>query len=160
MVEENRYRLTMEEFLERLPDRQTRAAIERLKAVAEENDGFIYLGDSGISIRRYSPVWRTPLSIAWVYPPGERGWMRLRDFSFGAGAGSNGWFETLPENLRQTLERWADSFSQGLGAMNVSSAGLNAWAISHQDAAANIDLLAQRLDRVLRELGELEAPDG
>ena len=26
--------------------------------------------------------------------------------------------------------------------------------------AINIDLLSERLDRVLRELGELEAPDG
>jgi hypothetical protein len=82
--------------------------------------------------------------------------MRLRDFSFGAGAGSNGWFESLPRNLRQTLEGWARWCLEGFQTFDASSVGVNAGSIAHQAAAANIDLLCELLERVLREISDLQ----
>ena len=142
-----------EEFLERMPTPEARRAAERLMRVAEENGARIYWGEVRISIRWPRPLWKRELSVAWISPrPGERLWMTTRNFSFGAGNAEPGFFEQLPAQLRECLEAWADSFSRDGFGEDVSRDGLTAWAISHADAAANIDLLAERLRNVLIDL--------
>ncbi len=83
--------------------------------------------------------------------------MKTRDFSFGAGPGRKGYFENVPAHLRRFLESWADSFSTHPDARDVSSKGVNAWAFTQEYAAANIDVLAERLEQVMRELAALPA---
>ena len=76
---------------------------------------------------------------------------------FGAGNWSPNFFESLPTNLREVLENWADLFADDIFVHDVSSPGFKAWAITLEDAAANIDVLANRLDKVLSDLGALES---
>ena len=58
------------------------------------------------------------------------------------------------------MEDWTNWFSGYDFSTDVSSRGLHAWAISHEDAAANIDVLAERLENVLRDLQQLEVAEG
>ena len=146
------------EFLEKLPDGVSRSAFGRLEAVAIENNARVKPGTTGFSIRaRNCAVWPgREITVAWLYPsPGERGWMRTRDFSFGSGTGGHSYYQ-MPGQLRRFLEDWADSFSTLAYTDDVSSTGLNAWAVTHAAAVQHIDFLCQRLDRVLKELGELQ----
>ena len=76
---------------------------------------------------------------------------------FGAGNWSPNFFESLPTNLREVLENWADLFADDIFVHDVSSSGSKVWAITLEDAAANIDVLANRLDKVLSDLGALES---
>ena len=61
----------------------------------------------------------------------------------------------LPENLRELLESWAAQYEGHPGGTDISTTGLKAWAITHEEAAANIDVLTERLASVLRELAAL-----
>lgn len=150
--------ITKDEFLNRMPSTEARKAVKRLMDVAKENHGVVYFGVTGISIRACYPAWATPLSVAWIYPyPGVRGWARTRDFTFGAGIGNEGFFESLRTDLREVLENWSRSASNGMYVTDVSSVGVMARSITHEDAAANIDVLAERLANVLRELAALPA---
>ena len=153
-----RSRITIAEFLERMPSPQARRAAERLMDVAKENGGIIYLGDAGISIRYpQGPAWQYPISVAWLYPD-ERGWMRTREFSFGRQTQGKG-PENLPTEVRQVLKSWSDSFAKDPCAVDVSSSGVDAWAISHEVAVKHIDELAERLKKVLVELKTIRLED-
>ena len=154
--------VTLADFLERLPSHQARQSFERMRAVAVDNNAVVKPGVTGFSIRsRNCPIWPgREITVAWLYPsPGERGWMRTRDFTFGGGTGGHSYF-LMPDQLRRFLEHWADSFSTLPYTDDVSSIGLNAWAVTHAAAAANIDLLCERLERVLRELSEIQPENG
>ena len=67
-------------------------------------------------------------------------------------------------NLREVLEDWVNDQSlKGYVYHTVTSSPLalqGSWAISHEDAAANIDVLAERLENVLRDLQRLEVAEG
>ena len=125
---------------------------ERLLDVAEQSGAAIAYGDSyGLSIRARCPAWRFPISVAWLYLRTGTGWMRTRDFSFGASV-----FELdLPEDLRAVLEAWAAQLSAMDNAQDVSSKGVRAWAIRHEAAVECQDLLVERLRDVLSKLAKL-----
>ena len=55
------------------------------------------------------------------------------------------------------MDNWVNEFSQDEFVTEVTQTGIQAWHISHESAAANIDLLAERLERVLGKLRELPA---
>ena len=152
----SRSRINLEEFFAQMPSPQIRDAAERLMQVAKENRAGTSPGSTGISIRSNSPAWNQPITVAWLYPiPEKKGWMNTKNFSFGEGSGR---LDSMPDNLRQILQAWVDGF-QGLPyTTDVSSVGVQAYAITHQDAAANIDVLAERLGNVLRSLQQLDAP--
>ena len=96
------------------------------------------------------------LPFAWLYPPGVN--IRLSgNCCFGAGNWSPNFFESLPTNLREVLENWADLLADDIFVHDVSSPGSKVWAITLEDAAANIDVLANRLDKVLSDLRALES---
>lgn len=82
--------------------------------------------------------------------------MRTRDFSFGAGTGNEGFFESLRTDLREVLETWASSALAGMNVSDASSVGVIARFITHEQAANNIELLEERLKNVLLSLRELE----
>ena len=153
-----------EEFLSQLEELGFRQHGERLLSIADSHaNGVLEWGSVGVSVRGRSKLWRQPLTVAWLYPiPGRNFWSGTKDFTFGAGNASPDFFELLPGDLRQVLENWAKQFDEFRenGASSVSAPGLAAWAISHQNAAANIDLLCERLDRVLRDLAALQPEEG
>ena len=102
-------------------------------------------------------AWNAPVAVAWLYEPEAKGWENKEGFHFGAGNFSQGFFESLPTNLKRLLDGWIAEFSDDTFGVPAEATGIRTRAIPHQAAAENIDLLCERLDRVLRELGELGA---
>ena len=93
------------------------------------------------------------MTVAWLYSPAGTGWMRTKLFSFGAGI-----FDYVPgpdEDLRATLQRWADGFRNDPFTADASSVGVSAWSVDYEQAVQNIDLLTDRLANVLSELKSL-----
>ena len=101
-------------------------------------------------------AWRTIFSVFCdaPYPSSKKGgWLSTKDFSFGAAI-----FDYVPppeEELRTLLDRWIDQFSSDDFAEEISSKGVKAWAVGYEDAAHHVDLLVERLTKVLSELKSL-----
>ena len=149
-------KLTRESFLEGCDSVESRDAANRLFEVAQESRATFGWGPSGVSIRGQCSRWRQPVTVAWLYPPSKagEGWMRTRDFTFGAAILDND--DPVPEEeLRTLLQRWADSFCEDSFTIDASSKGVTAWSVGYDDAARHIDLLADRLAKVLLELKAL-----
>lgn len=145
-------RLTRDSFLDGFDDPQVRRVAERLLDVAEDSGAVIAYGHSyGLSIRGRCPAWRFPISVAWLYSRAGTGWMRTRDFSFGASA-----FELdLPEHVCAVLEEWTSQVSAIENAEDVSSKDVRAWAIRHDTSVERQDLMVERLRDVLSKLAVL-----
>ena len=143
--------LTRDSFLEEFTDHDVRRVAERLLDVARQSNGEIFYGSQGVSIRARCPAWRLPISVAWLYPQADRGWMRTRDFSFG----SSVFEEPLPEALRTRLERWVGDFGSDNFAEDASSKGVKARLVRHDAAVRHQDLLVDRLRTVLTDLASL-----
>ena len=142
-------------FLEGFEDTEVRGAAARLLDVAEESGATCEWFQRGVSIRARCSRWQQPITVAWLYTPslGGRGWMRTRDFSFGVGILD---YDPGPdEELRGILQRWADSFRQDSFTNDARSRGVDAWSVDYLSSAQNIDLVADRLSRVLAELRAL-----
>ena len=145
-------RLTRELFLDGFANEDVRGVAERLLDAASQSGGEVYYGASyGVSIRARCSAWQRPISVAWLYSRTGTGWMRTRDFSFGAGV-----FDyALPEKSRAMLERWVGAFSTDRFAEDVSSKGVKAWAVRHEEGVQHQDVLVERLRRILLELASL-----
>ena len=149
-----RRRLAKGEFLDQIPDAQARRAAQRLLEVTEQAGGVVQYGDISVSLRCKSPAWRLPLSVAWLYPVSDR----LSSYTSGSFLfGMTRWdLMNQPSNLVRVLESWVSSFEGDPLFIEGDYKDYSQFAISHQAAAANIDLLCERLGRVLRELSELQ----
>ena len=145
-------RLTPESFLEGFADEDVRVVTERLLETALQSGGAIFYGESGVSIRAKSSVWQQPISVAWLYSQTGKRWMNTRDFSFGVSVLE---YE-LPDELRTVLEWWTNEFSTDSFAEGVSSKGVKAWAVRHEEAVQHQDLLVERLRAVCSELALLK----
>ena len=143
--------LTHDSFLEGFADHDVRNVAERLLDVARQSNGEIFYGSQGVSIRARCPAWRQPISVAWLYPQPDRGWMRTRDFSFGSAVVE----EALPEALRVRLERWIGDFASDDFAEDASSKGVKARLVRRDAAVRHQDLLVERLRTVLTDLASL-----
>lgn len=145
-----RRKLTRESFLEELPSDGVREAAKRLFEVAEEHEASLAWGASSVSIQARCAVGTHDLiTVAWLCVREARRWLHTRDFTFGAVV----FGDDLLEELRATLDRWADQFSDDLfSEKSESGEGIKAWIVSYDDAARHIDLLADRLAKVLSEL--------
>ena len=123
-------RLTRESFLDGFEDDAVRNVAGRLLDAAVQSGADIYYGASfGLSIRAKCAAWPRPITVAWLYSQAGKGWMRTRDFSFGATV-----FDyALPEESRAMLERWVGEFSADSFAEDVSSKGVKAWAVRHEE---------------------------
>lgn len=145
-------RLTRESFIDGFVNEQVRGVAERLLDTALRSECQISYGDSyGLSIRAKCSAWPQPISVAWLYSRTGKGWMRTRDFSFGASVLES----ALPAALRTTLEGWAAEFSRDGFSEDVSSKGVTAWAVGHDVAVQHQDILVKRLDSILSELASL-----
>ena len=148
-------RLTRESFLSEFAVSDMRTAAARLLEVAHENGATFEWGPSGVSIRGRCRHWQQPITVAWLYPPSKAGmgWMRTRDFSFGAGILD---YDPGPqEELRSILQRWVNQFATDDFTEDASSRGVAAWSVDYTGVADHIDLLENRLGRVLSELNSL-----
>ncbi len=106
----------------------------------------------GVSLRCSSPAWRNPISVAWIYPtPGHAAWGPTRDFSFGR----THWDDNhQPSELLQ-VTTWVSRFAEDEFATFGENIDITCYSLSYQDAVANIDLLAERVAKVIRELKQL-----
>ncbi len=138
---------------------EVREAAGRLFQVSRSHGATYSWSPGGVSVRLRCAAWRAPLTVAWLYAPSAQGWMHAGGFIFGAGNGDRDFFERLPQSPRDILESWASEFSKHSYAKDVSTTGLRACSITHEDAAANIDLLSEGLDTVLSSLRALRAKD-
>lgn len=152
----SRSHFTPDILIESFSEEQIQQALARLFAVARRHEARIDGMRGGVSIRARCPASRYP-RVAWLYAPATVGWMGVEGFVFGHGTGYKDYFDSLPPPLREKLDSWVDQFSQDSFASEVTGTGYRAYAISPQYAAdsANINTLAERLDKVLRELRDL-----
>lgn len=147
--------LRRETFLEGFEIADVRSAAARLLDVAEQTGANFEWFPKGVSVRARCSRWQQPITVAWLYTPslGGRGWMRTREFSFGVGILD---YEPGPDQeLRDILQRWADSSRNDPFANDASSKGVNAWSVDYAVAAENINSIAERLTGVLAELNAL-----
>ncbi len=151
-----RRKLTRESFLDELPSDRARDAAIRLLEVAQENGALLAWRSNTVSIRVRvrAEVWPRPITVAWLCTRDtiSGGGLNIRDFAFGAII-----FDSdLPEELRATLDRWADQFAGDTFAeASESGEGTKVGMVGYDDAARHIDLLADRLAKVLSELKAL-----
>ena len=145
-----RRKLTRASFLEELPNDEARLVTERLLTAADAAGATLYWGSTGFSIRMRSNAFRYPISVAWLYPPGVTGWNGLTDISFGTAL--FGYDPPPEENLRTFLEAWVEEFRRNDFA---NPTAIDAWTINYNDAAKHIDLLTNRLQKVLSDLKEM-----
>ena len=104
----SRQRLTRESFLDGFEDDDVRGVAERLLDAAVQSGADIYYGARyGVSIRARCSDWPRPITVTWLYSQPGKGWMRTRDFSFGAAV----YDYEHPEEVRVMLERWVDEVS-------------------------------------------------
>ena len=137
------------------------SAVARSLLEAASKAGATFLGyRSGISIR--TRVHDIPLTVAWLLAPDrESSWQPVRQFAFGAGNANNPkFFDELPDDLRARLRAWADEFVEDDFTYKdprtkLQTAGVEAWCVSYDDAATNLDVLVERLERVLTGLRAL-----
>ena len=150
-----RRKLTREIFLHELGSGVARSVAKRLLDAAEKSGATLFWGSTGVSIRMRCSAWKWPVSVAWLFPPEVSGWMGLTDISFGAAIFN---YETPPgSELRDLLKAWIDEFSSDDFAVPGAphDPGTEVWTVEYGAAAEQIDLLAKRLTRVLRELRAL-----
>ena len=143
--------LTQVLFLEEFPYGDQRDAARHLLDVAEKHGGKPAWGATGVSIRVRCPVWNQPVTVAWLYPPSTRGWMRTRDCTFGASIS----FE-YPLELYEVLKRWIDQFAGDDFLEDASSEGVEAKWAPYDAVAEHIVLVEKRLGNVLEELASLK----
>ena len=150
-----RQMLTRESFLDEFTPEEARNAAERLLNVAQKFDSTLSWGPSGVSIRAQCSRWRQPITVAWLYPPSKAGmgWMRTRDFTFGVGILDS---DPPPDGeLRTILEHWVDVFRADDFTEEASSKGVAARSVPYEAVAWHIDLLEDRLLKILKELRQL-----
>ena len=147
-----RTRVTMEEFLARLPDDRIREVAQRLMTVARESGAKVVRGSQGLSIRADVPkeISNPPVTVAWFFPePGRVYWAGLRDFSFGAA-----YPDYHNERLNDIMRRWADYFPFGEGiAFDGENGGGR--TLTHNEIVEHQDALASGLVGVIAELRRL-----
>ena len=151
---------TLEEILNQMPNPDIRQAMQRLIDLTDQKGGFIYPGSVAFSIRYTSPVLTYPISLAWINPrPDYSGWMGTKNFTFGMFNYHD--YEPKvrpPSEVVEILKRWTSQFKGDSFATEYPNEGLEAWIVNHQDAADNIDIIAERLEKVLDDLRNLPSP--
>lgn len=144
---------SLEAIIDRFPEGPVRHAAQHLVDRARAAGATFEPGSRGFSIRGSCRPWPQPVSVAWLYPSAI-GWMRTRHFSFGAALFS-GYDPAPPAALRDLLLRYAGQFEHDPYANDASSQGVAAWSVEPEDAVTHLEVLAERLERVLTDLKAL-----
>ena len=150
-------RLAEQSLIESFPDPQVQQAAARLFEVARKHGAVRRATNRGMTVSARCAARNNPLPVAWFFEPGAKNWVGQEGFLFGAGSSFRGFFESLRDDVRQILESWTDQFDDHPDAVPFAATGLKGYAFTHQAAAANIDLLVKRLDKVLTDLAALSA---
>ena len=164
----SRRKLTLESFLEELPDDRARSVAVRLLEVAQQNGAVRTWGSTSVSVQMpcslarpardsyrpggaaadsWEPGAKHPVSVAWLVLPERTVLNRIKNVAFGSIVG-----DESDQKLRNTLTRWTEQFSSDDFA---ERAGTKSWVIDWDTAALHLDLLADRLARILSELKAL-----
>ncbi len=142
------HNLTHSSFLKALPNDETRRVAEKLLAVADDAGATLSWRAASVSVRMEIKAFKWPITVAWLFLPGRSGLKGLRDISFGTGI-LEGDYPRPGEKLLELLEEWVEECG---GYDFASGTGMKAWSIRYDDAAQHIDLLAERLQKVLSDL--------
>ncbi|MXY79963.1 MAG: hypothetical protein F4Y94_09845 [Chloroflexi bacterium] len=137
---------------EQFPTAEARNAGTKLLDTAIDTGAVLEWGSHGVSVRVRCSIWPQPVTVAWLYPTADQGWMRTRSFSFGDSFFE---YEGVPDELRLLLSGWADEFEGDPFTTDVSSKGVRAYAVDHAAAVGNIDLLTERLRSILAKISAL-----
>lgn len=151
-----RQNLTRDSFLKDFADEQERDAADRLLVTAEEHGAKLKWRAISVAIRAQHSSWSQPITLAWLYLPSKPGkrWDGTREFTFGTTVLKE---DPGPdEDLCAVLQGWVDTFAEDSFTKRVSGNWVTGRAVSHKDAAQNIDLLAARLTEVLQKLKSLD----
>ena len=141
-------------FLEEFSDDTAYSVAERLLCVATESGAILAWGSSGLSIRMRCSVREEPITVCWMFPPAVRGWMGLKDISFGEAVCNDSW-PSPGHPLRVRLDEWANQFSGDGFCQDSGKDWGRIWMVDYDTAAAHLDLLEGRLGRVLKCLKSL-----
>ena len=145
-------RLTLEQIIEGFAEGEVRDAARQLIDRSRAAGASFEPGSLGTSIRVQCRLWGQPVTVAWLFPS-EVGWMRTKHFTFGAGILD--YDPPPPVALREALLQYARQFEDDPYTRDASSQGVVAWYVEPADAAKHIDVLTERLDKVLSDLKAL-----
>ena len=146
---------TIIQILDEMPNERVRNATERLVKVAREKGAEVKGGSVGFSIRYRPAGWHRFVSLAWICPiPDYSSWNGTKEFTFGM---STFVYDDEPPGLNEILKMWAGEFKDDTFVTRYPHESLDAWIVKHQDAADNIDVIAERLEKVLTDLRNLPA---
>lgn len=113
----------VDEFVERLADEDIRKAVsEFLRQVSGIPGMRLFWGVKGCSFRATVPG-RSPISIGWLFPPGEPGFMGLTDLTLGWYKEKNGL--AVSPTVANALAEYAAKAHQLTGAVQPSAGPLN-----------------------------------
>ena len=139
-------RLTRESFLDGFADEGVRAVASDLLDVAQQGGARIAYGQSfGLSIRVPCEGIPQPISVAWLYTKKDAGWMRTREFTFGVVLYEH---ELPPEKLAH-VEGYLRELREAAFTRDVSSKGVQAWAVGHEAAVEHREYLTALLERII-----------
>ena len=138
-------KLTREELLDEIGDDHVCAAVTRLLDVAEKNKAHLDWGLASVAIQAVSAD-ESRQTVARIYRPGQSYW-GAREFAFG--------FHTVGEETPGALRSFLEQFENDEFAELAPMKPLEVWNVSYDDAVRNIDLLAERLQTALTEIGKL-----
>ncbi|MCY4661467.1 MAG: hypothetical protein OXF93_16925 [Acidobacteria bacterium] len=148
-----RTRLTMEQFLEQLPDQPAVQAARQLLGTAEERGAIVSRRQSSLTISVQTPLRPAPLTVAWLFPSMNTSWGGLKGFTIG----QVNWVE-LPgeaqakfDELYRRVSR--DGFAEEVG--NAKAGGSHGWAFDPAVVAQHIDLVRERLGQAIAILQSL-----
>lgn len=148
-----RTRLTMEQFLDQLPDPSAVHAARQLLAAAEERGAIVSRKQSSLTISVQSPVRSAPLTVAWLFPSMNASWGGLKGFTIG----QVNWVELPGEAQARFDELYRQMSSDGLAEEvgNAKAGGSHGWAIDPAVIAQHIDLVKERLGQAIAILRSL-----
>ena len=140
-----RGKLTREELLDEIGDDRVCAAVTRLLDVAEKNKAHLDWGSASVAIQAVSAD-ESRQTVARIYRPGAS-YRGAREFAFG--------FHTVGEGTPGALRSFLEQFENDGFAELAPTKPPEVWNVSYDDAERNIDLLAERLQTALTEIGKL-----
>jgi hypothetical protein len=139
------------EFLDGFPVDQ-RATAEFLLNAGRDAGVLFGWGSRGVSLRVRTPARSQPVSIAWLYPPGQLGWISTRDLTFGAPL----WIED--DQITALLDSYQMRFRDGPGS-DASSKEIAAWSMTADQVEPLKDEIASRIRQVTADLQALPPHD-
>lgn len=149
-----------EEWLAGFPEGPIRDAARILLERAEAAGGVVDRTSDrkGQRIRARCALGPPSVIVAWLWPPSGATGDGLRDFSFGTTSHPRP-LTSLPTEVLAALNDYlgefeADPFEKGDADSPPRRIG---WAIGPEDAAANVELLAARVEAIIRRLAALPA---